>query len=291
VKEMNKLLTFFVLLSITSTAIAQNGSQTENKKQDKSTLTKGDQLQIAVQKICPVSGDELGTKGDPVKIKAGEQIAFLCCKNCQSKKLSAKHWKTIQTNLATAQGICPIMEKPVDASMKSTVVNGQQIFVCCPPCIEKIQADAKNSIAKVHGNYAAYVAKIRQAKSDQIHSMAQGICPVSGNKLGSKGKPIKVNVGKGETAFLCCKDCVGKPIEVEHWKTIQENLASAQNICPVMGKPVDASMESAIINGRKIFVCCPPCIEKMKADPETFVAKLDAQIVENSKPAKGNDRE
>ena len=49
-----------------------------------------------------------------------------------------------------------------------------------------------------------------------------------------------------------------------------------------MGKAVDASMKSTVVNGRKIFVCCPPCIEKIKADPATYVAKLDAQIAGNA---------
>ena len=272
---MKTLLTFVAVALLAVSAIAQ-------ETQQKSTLTDADQLQIAVQKICPVSGGALGSMGDPVKVKVGEQVAFLCCKGCQGKELNAEHWKTIQTNIAAAQGTCPIMGKPVDASMKSTVVNGQQVFVCCPPCIAKIQADADGSLKKVNASYVSFVAKERQAKSDQLHATAQGICPVSGQKLGSMGAPIKVKVGEKEVAFLCCKGCVGKALNAEHWKTIQTNLATAQKTCPVMGKAVDASMKSTVVNGRKIFVCCPPCIKKIDADPAAYVAKVDAQIARDS---------
>ena len=273
---MKTLLTFVAVALLAVSAIAQ-------ETQQKSTLTDADQLQIAVQKICPVSGGALGSMGDPVKVKVGEQVAFLCCKGCQGKELNAEHWKTIQTNIAAAQGTCPIMGKPVDATMKSTVVNGQQVFVCCPPCIAKIQADADGSLKKVNASYVSFVAKERQAKSDQLHATAQGICPVSGQKLGSMGAPIKVKVGEKEVAFLCCKGCVGKALNAEHWKTIQTNLATAQKTCPVMGKAVDASMKSTVVNGRKIFVCCPPCIKKIDAAPAAYVAKLDAQIAASSK--------
>ena len=34
----------------------------------------------------------------------------------------------------------------------------------------------------------------------------QGVCPVSGEKLGSMGEPYKVVV-KGRTVFLCCEGC------------------------------------------------------------------------------------
>ena len=120
----------------------------QETQQQKSTLAEADHLQIAAQKICPVTGEALGSMGEPLKVKVGEQVAYLCCKGCQGKQLNAEHWKTIQTNLAAAQGTCPIMGKPVDATMKSTVVNGQQVFVCCPPCIPKIQADVEGSLKK-----------------------------------------------------------------------------------------------------------------------------------------------
>ncbi len=279
---MKTLLTIATVTLLAASSFAQDAQQT------KSTLTDADHLRIAVQKICPVTGEKLGSMGEPLKVKVGDQVAFLCCKGCQGKEINSEHWKTIQKNLAAAQGTCPIMGKPVDATMKSTVVNGQQVFVCCPPCIAKIQADVEGSLRKVNANYAAFVAKERTAKSDQLHATAQGICPVSGNKLGSMGAPIKVKVGEEEVAFLCCKGCVGKSIKAEHWATIQTNLAKAQKTCPVMGKAVDASMESTVVNGRKIFVCCPPCIEKIKADPTTYVAKLDAQIAGEAQHYEGN---
>lgn len=253
--------------------------------QDEST-SKMDQLRIAVQEICPVSGAELGSMGQPIKVNVGDEFAFLCCKECQSRKIDATHWSTIQTRIAKAQATCPIMDKPVDAKMQSTVVSGQKIFVCCPPCIEKIEADPAAAIAKVRQSFTKFIAAEKQAISDKLHAQAQGICPVSGKELGSKGEPVKVKVGSEEHAFLCCKDCVGKKLSSEHWKTIQVNLANTQAICPVMKQSVDATMKSTVVNGRRIFVCCPPCIKKIEADPEGFVSKLDEQIATQTEKLK-----
>lgn len=241
-----------------------------------------DALQMAVQKICPVSGHDLGAMGQPVKVQAGEQTVFLCCQGCQSKQIKPEHWKAIQVRQAKAQGICPIMEKEVDAGMQATAVLGFPIFVCCPPCIPKIEAAPEQAVAKVRASYAAFIEAERQAANEQWHIEAQGICPVSGEALGSKGRPVKVEVGDGEHAFLCCQACTGKPINAKHWMQVQANLAKAQQICPVMEQPVDATMESVVVNGRKIFVCCPPCIAKIKADPETYVEKLNLQIADQS---------
>jgi len=100
-----------------------------------------DAIKIAVQKICPVMGEPLGSMGTPIKVKIGEEELFLCCEGCKTGKVDRNHWNTIHTNFAKAQGICPVMKKPLPANAKWTVVDGQIIYVCCPPCIDKIKAD------------------------------------------------------------------------------------------------------------------------------------------------------
>lgn len=42
--------------------------------------------------------------------------------------------------------------------------------------------------------------------ADRAAAAKQRTCPVSGDLLGSEGKPYKVTV-KGRTVFLCCPDC------------------------------------------------------------------------------------
>lgn len=44
-----------------------------------------DKVLIAYQKTCPVTGNELGSMGDPVKRKAGDRVVFLCCPACIEK--------------------------------------------------------------------------------------------------------------------------------------------------------------------------------------------------------------
>ena len=114
-----------------------------------------DQLKIAAQKICPVSGKPLGSMGTPLKTTIGDEELFLCCQNCTSGQVSREHWATIHSNFAKAQGICPVMKKPIPANAKWTVVNGQIVYVCCPPCIEKINADPAKFVADVDKLYSA----------------------------------------------------------------------------------------------------------------------------------------
>lgn len=44
-----------------------------------------DKVLIAYQKTCPVTGNELGSMGEPVKRKVGDRVVFLCCPACIEK--------------------------------------------------------------------------------------------------------------------------------------------------------------------------------------------------------------
>jgi hypothetical protein len=155
------------------------------------------------------------------------------------------------------------------------VVNGQQIFVCCPPCIEKIQADPVAALAKVTASYTAFVAADSQPNTQQLLIAAQGICPVSGKALGSTGAPIKATTADGEEVYLCCMGCQGKPSSAVHSKTIQANLIKAQGVCPVTNEALPTDAQSTVVDGRRVFVCCPDCIAKIKADPSTYLARVN----------------
>lgn len=118
---------------------------------------KHDQLKMKVQAICPVTGNELGSHGDPIKVKIGEEQIFLCCKGCVGGKVDPKHWATIHANFAKAQATCPIMGKDLPEDAKWVIVEGQVFYVCCPPCIEKIQAEPAKNLAELDKAYAKYL--------------------------------------------------------------------------------------------------------------------------------------
>lgn len=115
-----------------------------------------------------------------------------------------------------------------------------------------------------------------QARRDQLHTAVQQICPVSGQKLGEHGPPLKVTVGEQkEEVFLCCKGCLQQKIDPKHWATIHANFAKAQRICPVMKKELPENPKWTIVEGHIFYVCCPPCTKKIADRPQTFLRALD----------------
>jgi len=149
-KIVNTLSTMAVLLSLTTIAAASAAADGNGGEK----LSR-DQLHMAVQQICPVRGNKLGSHGEPVKVKIGDETNFLCCQGCTSGQVDPDHWATIHANFAEAQGICPVMKNKLPENPKWTIVEGQIIYVCCPPCLEKIEAEPKTYLKAVDELYRA----------------------------------------------------------------------------------------------------------------------------------------
>lgn len=53
--------------------------------------------------------------------------------------------------------------------------------------------------------------------------------------------------------------------------------AIAQKRCPVMGGLIDPEVHTDL-EGRRIYFCCPSCIENFKKDPEKYLKIVDAAL-------------
>lgn len=49
-----------------------------------------------------------------------------------------------------------------------------------------------------------------------------------------------------------------------------------QTTCPVMGGKINPA-QYADVNGKRIYVCCAGCIAPIKADPEKYIKKMEAE--------------
>ena len=148
-KNARMLLGFALLAGATQMVSVEAPSAAQQEQAHR------DQLRMAVQEICPTSGQKLGTHGQPIKVKVGKETVFLCCKGCLKQKLDPQHWATIHANFAKAQQICPVMEHELPKNPKWTIVEGQIVYVCCPPCTEKINADPTTYLNKIDKLYTA----------------------------------------------------------------------------------------------------------------------------------------
>lgn len=61
--------------------------------------TPADQRAVEALKVCPVSGEDLGSMGGPLKVTRGDQSTFICCKGClkQLKANPSKYFASANT--------------------------------------------------------------------------------------------------------------------------------------------------------------------------------------------------
>ena len=96
---------------------------------------------------------------------------------------------------------CPVKGTKLGAMGKplAGVYDGREVKFCCPGCANTFEKDQKASLKKLD---ATIIAK-------QKPHYPLDTCLVTGQKLGSMGKPIEL-VFENQLVRLCCKGCVKK---------------------------------------------------------------------------------
>ncbi|MBZ0171806.1 MAG: hypothetical protein K8E66_05455 [Phycisphaerales bacterium] len=160
---------------------------------------------------CPVSGQKLGSMGDPiVKKYEGREVRF-CCGSCIGKFEADQpgYWKKIDEQIVKDQmhyftaETCVVSGEPLiedgDDIATNLVYGNRLVRLCCKMCTKDFKADPKKFIAKLDKMTAD-----AQRKNYPLES-----CPVSGGELGSMGEPAEL-VLAGRLVRLCCANCEPK---------------------------------------------------------------------------------
>lgn len=153
---------------------------------------------------CPISGGKLGSMGEPVvKLYDGREVRF-CCKSCPPK-----FEKDLPKSLAALDEAI-IEDQSSLYPLKTSLVTGKALpekpleFVYGNRLVRVASDEEKSAFMKEPAKFMAELDKAvveAQAKDYPLKK-----CPVSGEELGSMGKPVDVVVG-GHLVRLCCKSC------------------------------------------------------------------------------------
>lgn len=186
--RLNALLGFAILLAILASAAAHAETVA-------STAYPLD--------TCVVSGEKLGSMGEPLIMQYKGREVRLCCSGCKAK-FDAKpeeYLKKIDAAIIAQQApaypldTCPVMGKKMGAKPIERVVNNRLVRVCCNECVRMINKDPAKYMTKLD---EAIVAK-------QKPGYPLDTCVVSGKKL--DGNAVDY-IYAGRLVRLCCKDCI-----------------------------------------------------------------------------------
>lgn len=159
---------------------------------------------------CPISGEKLGSMGEPVVKKYDEREVRFCCASCVEDFESDKvaQWKKVDEQIVKQQlayypsDTCFVSGDKLGGDMGEPinyVWRNRLVRLCCKGCIKDLNAEPQKYITKLD---EAIIAKQREKYPLQT-------CVVSGEKLGSMGKPVETIVAN-RFVRLCCADCQPK---------------------------------------------------------------------------------
>lgn len=157
---------------------------------------------------CPVSGEKVGTMGEPiVKEYGGREIRF-CCAGCPKKFEAdpATYLQKVDAAIVKQQtpfypkGTCVVSGEKFGGDMGDPieyVYQNRLVRLCCKGCIKKLEADPAKYLAEIDMRVVA----------EQKATYPLATCVVSGEKLGGDmGDPIEY-VSANRLVRLCCKSC------------------------------------------------------------------------------------
>ena len=169
---------------------------------------------------------------------------------------------------------CPIMGKPSSKALFTDTEFGR-IYVCCPPCIKKIQADPTR----------AYQAAFPVTKK-----AGNKVDPVTGAAIGDK--PVLLTL-QGYEIALASEESV-KPARANAQITITKALDPAvvdvgNHTDPITGKPVTDNA-FVLIDKDLVHLSAPAVADDVRRDPEKARAAakaIAAKEAEAREKAKG----
>ncbi len=120
------------------------------------------------------------------------------------------------------------------------------------------------------------------------------VCPVTKKEIKDIGTAPKMEY-KDKTYYFCCAGCVDKfkadpekYIKAEQGENQEhmshsmhmEHKAAVNKICPVMGNEIKDPEKAPKYeyDGKTYYFCCAGCVDKFKADPEKYIAKLNEKV-------------
>ena len=191
--------------------------------------------QTSVQRICPVTGEELGSMGRPIPVKVSGRTIQVCCQACvtEVQRNPEKYLRRVIDEIGAGpfdvsgqppnprqsylqpnpQRLCPVTGEEL-GSMGSPIpvtVSGRTIHVCCEACVASVKKNPAKYFAKVAQELKPFSNREEMSRTDSFtprdQAPPQQLCPVTGEELGSMGPPIPVTVS-GRTIQVCCEACV-----------------------------------------------------------------------------------
>ena len=148
-----------------------------------------DESLATLQKICPVSGDKLGSMGTPIRAVADGHIVLLCCPSCKEKIAARPDILPRAIAQVTDEGVLAIPEQSVIDTGNQTVVYVERKPGVFEGVAVTLGPRAENYIAVIDGVLAG--DRVAAAGAFLVDAETRLNPAASATYFGASGSPSK----------------------------------------------------------------------------------------------------
>jgi hypothetical protein len=161
--------------------------------------------------VCPISGEKLGSMGEPVVRKYDDREVRFCCAGCidEFEADLDTSWRKVDEAIVKDQlryypvQTCIVSGEPLTEDGKDIATNmvygNRLIRLCCKICQREFKADPGKFLERLD----------KSVTESQRKDYPLATCPVSSEPLGSMGEPVELLLA-GRLVRLCCSGCKPK---------------------------------------------------------------------------------
>ncbi len=233
---------------------------------------------------CAVSGEKLGSMGEPiVKVYDGREVRF-CCDGCIGgfEADKAGYFAKVDeamirqqlmhyplTTCAVRGGELGGMGEPVNM-----IHDNRLVRFCCSGCIKAFKADPEKHFAEMDAKIIA-----QQAPAYPLTD-----CPVGEHAHGGADGASYDIVYMNRLVRLCCEGCEPKLYAdpASYMAKLDKAHADAQraeyplSTCVVGGDAFDDDAVEIVAGTQLVRLCCEGCVDDFKAEPQKYLEKIAA---------------
>jgi len=252
-----------------------------------------DKTLIAFQKTCPVTGKQLGSMGDPLKVMVKDQTVFICCAGCETPLLERAEEYLAKLAPPPDDAVLSVPEQAVIDTGTQKVVYVERE----PGLFEGVEVQ----LGPRTGGYYPVISglsagdKIAAAGSFLLDAetrlnpaAASAYFGASGNGQGADASPAASRSSTTQSAAKKSPALTAAQLEqIDKLPPEDRELAVAQAFCPVTGEPLGSMGPpvKVIVEGEPVFLCCKGCEQDVRENPEQMLAKVRKLRGEAKKPS------
>jgi hypothetical protein len=240
-----------------------------------------DELLIALQKVCPVTGAKLGSMGQPVRAAAEGRKIFLCCAGCEDRLAARPEYYVRRLSTVSEEGVLAVPEQAVidTGNLKIIYVERE------PGLFEGVAV----TLGPLAGGYypvidgllpgdrvAAAGSFLVDAETRLNPAAASAYFGASGSPSSGAAPAPSATRGTGNGSPGSASGASAKhQANVAKLPAADRPLAKRQQVCPITNLPLGSMgvPYKMTVQGRPLFLCCEGCKDQVAKDPHAALTK------------------